>query len=191
MIIIKKYSNRRLYDSRKKAYINLDDLGRLIRSGNDIEVRDAKSGEDLTQATLAQLILEGRGASKLLPVPLLMELVRMEEDALAEFFSTYVTWALEVYGQAKRGFAAAATINPLLSLPMEATKAMAKLFGGVVGWGGDAGPSGPPAVRGPQAAEPESEPPTEESEDEDGESADIETLRKELDDLKKKLDRLI
>lgn len=189
MIIIKKYSNRRLYDSQKKAYINLDDLGRLIRSGHDVQVKDAKSGEDLTQATLAQLILEGRGASKLLPVPLLLELVRMEEDALAEFFSTYVTWALEVYGQAKRGFAAAATINPLLSLPMEATKAMAKLFG----WGGD----GPAAAPQPVAVlQPLEDPPPEEeaegeAEDDDDESGDLETLRKELDDLKKKLDRLM
>lgn len=171
MRIIKKYANRRLYDSATKAYINLDDLAGIVRAGADVQVIDAKSGDDLTQATLAQIILEGRGASKLLPVPLLTELVRMEEDALSEFFSTYMTWALEVYGQAKRGMAAATTINPLLGLPLEATKAMAKLFGGVVGWGERA--PAPPVSVAPSA------PPSPASSGED-----VAELREELDELK-------
>ena len=70
-VLIKKYSNRRLYDTEASSYLTQDELAEKIRSGADVRVMDAKSNEDLTQATLTQIIIEGRGAGKLLPVPLL------------------------------------------------------------------------------------------------------------------------
>ena len=101
MITIKKYSNRRLYDTSRSQYITLDELATLIRDGEDVQVQDAKSGEDLTQAVLAQIIIESRGAAKLLPTSMLTQLIRMEEDALAEFFSYYMSWSLSFYLKAK------------------------------------------------------------------------------------------
>ena len=178
MRVIKKYSNRRLYDSVQKAYINLEDLTKLIRGGEEVRVVDAKSGADLTQSTLAQIILESRGASKLLPVPLLTQLIRMEDNALTDFFSNYVTWALEAYRQAKEGLEAISPINPLMSLPMEATKAMARLFG-FTGWGPDQAAMHP--TGGPQtsaAPEPEPEPP---------EESELAELRREMEELKELL----
>jgi polyhydroxyalkanoate synthesis repressor PhaR len=103
VLLIKKYGNRRLYDTEASRYITLEELARQIRDGIDVQVIDAKTGHDLTQSTLAQIILEGRGAAKLLPVPLLAQLIRMRDDALADFFGRYVTWALEVYLRLRSG----------------------------------------------------------------------------------------
>ena len=69
----------------------------------------------------------------MLPVPLLTQMVRMGDDALAEFFTRYLTGALELYAQAKQGAQALAPINPLMTLPFTASNAFARLFGGGAG----------------------------------------------------------
>src|SRR4051794_39576976 len=102
MLLIKKYSNRRLYDTDDSRYITMEELTQKIRFGSDVRVVDAKTNEDLTQATLVQIILEGE-KGKLLPSRLLTQLIRLEDDALAEFFNSYMTSALEMYLQAKSG----------------------------------------------------------------------------------------
>jgi polyhydroxyalkanoate synthesis repressor PhaR len=110
---VKKYGNRRLYDTDASRYVTLEEVAERVRLGEDLKVQDAKTGQDLTQVTLAQIILEGRGAARLLPVPLLKQLVRMRDDALAEFFGRYVAWALDVYLRLKQG---ARVWNPLAGL---------------------------------------------------------------------------
>ncbi len=115
-MIVKKYGNRRLYDTEASRYITLEELSQRIRDGADVTVLDARTGEDRTQATLAQIILESRGASKLLPVPLLKQLIRMGDDALAEFFSYYISLSLELYVEWKQGaqlFMPPALLSPL------------------------------------------------------------------------------
>src|SRR5207253_10077388 len=116
-LLIKKYGNRRLYDTARSRYITLEELAEIVRREDSVRVVDAKTGEDLTTSTLAQIIVEGRGAARLLPVPLLVQLIRMRDDALAEFLGQYVTWALQVYLQAKEGVQAMAPLNPFLSAP--------------------------------------------------------------------------
>ena len=111
--LIKKYGNRRLYDTSQSCYVTLGELEDVVREGTDIRVVDAKSGEDLTQATLVQIILDGRRAGDLLPTPLLLRLLRLGDDALAEFFGQYVGAALQMYLQAKQGFQ---MVNPLAAL---------------------------------------------------------------------------
>lgn len=115
--MIKKYSNRRLYDTGESRYITLEELAAKIRGGADVRVVDAKSGEDLTQATLTQIIIESRGAAQLLPVPLLLQLVRLGDDAFAEFLNRYMAAALDLYLQAKQGAQAIAPYNPFATLP--------------------------------------------------------------------------
>jgi polyhydroxyalkanoate synthesis repressor PhaR len=113
-MLVKKYPNRRLYDTLESRYITLDELAEKIRAGADARVIDAKTDEDLTQQTLTQIILESRNAARLLPVPLLTQLVRMGDDALAEFFSRYVAWALEVYLATKQNTIGLAGLGTLL-----------------------------------------------------------------------------
>ena len=114
-MLIKKYGNRRLYDTGLSRYITLEDLAEIIRAGEEVRVVDAKTDQDLTTATLAQIIVEGRGAARLLPAPLLVQLIRMGDDALAEFFGQYVTWALEVYLTTRQGTQALTPYSPFFS----------------------------------------------------------------------------
>ncbi|MEL7368363.1 MAG: polyhydroxyalkanoate synthesis regulator DNA-binding domain-containing protein [Myxococcota bacterium] len=127
-VVVKKYSNRRLYDTSESRYITLDELAAKIRTGRDVRVIDAKSNADLTQATLAQIILESRRAARLLPVPLLTQLIRMGDDALAEFFSKYMSFALELYVQARQGAQAMAPFNPFTAVPFAASSALSRFF---------------------------------------------------------------
>ena len=102
-VLIKKYGNRRLYDTGDSRYITLDELATKVSTGVDVRVVDAQNSEDLTQATLTQVVLETGNAAKFLPVQLLTQMIRLSDDSLAEFFSRYVTSALDLYLQAKRG----------------------------------------------------------------------------------------
>ena len=129
MLLVKKYGNRRIYDTGESRYITLEELEEKIRLGVDVRVVDAKTGTDLTQSTLAQIILESRGAAALLPVPLLTQMVRMGDDLLIEFLTRYLASALELYVQAKQGAQALTPLNPLMALPFNAGNAFARLFG--------------------------------------------------------------
>lgn len=179
-MLIKKYSNRRLYDTEASQYITLEELADRIRKGAEIRVVDAKTNDDLTQSTLAQIILESRGAARLLPVPLLTQLIRMGDDALAEFFGRYLGMALELYFQAKQGAQAIAPYNPLANVPFAATNALARLILGAVGAGAAEPPPPPRPAPPPTPVPPEPKPAA---------ADDVEALRKELADLKRSLKR--
>src|SRR5262245_38103028 len=141
-VLIKKYGNRRLYDTELSRYVTLEELAGRIRGGVDVRVVDAKTSEDLTQVTLTQVILEGGTAARLLPVGLLTQLIRLGDDALGEFFSRYVTAALDLYVQARRGVQSLAAYNPLTQLPMAATDALQRMWLG--------GPFAPPYAPPPE-----------------------------------------
>lgn len=141
MITIKKYSNRRLYDTSQSQYITLEELAGLIRGGEDVEVIDAKSKEELTQAVLAQIIIESRGAARLLPTKMLMQLIRMEDDALAEFFGQYMSWALAMYLRLKRRAERIAPYNPMAT-PFAAPNALAQWMQALYDWPGFRGRGG-------------------------------------------------
>jgi len=167
VLLVKKYGNRRLYDTEASRYITLEELARQIRDGHDVQVIDAKSGHDLTQSTLAQIILEGRGAAKLLPVPLLKQLIRMREDALAEFFSRYVTWALEVYLRL-RSSGRMLPFDPFAGLSLAPPVLLSRLFS-----------RGEPTPPPPPPTEPDDDPPSASTE------AELADLRRELEELKR------
>lgn len=110
-ITVKKYPNRRLYDTDESRYVTQDELAAKIRGGQDVRVVDARTGEDLTQATLLQLIVES-SAAKLLPVSVLSRLIRMQDDALAEFFGRHVATTLDLYLAFKQGAQSALPFFP-------------------------------------------------------------------------------
>ena len=132
-IIIKKYSNRRLYATDESRYVTLEELAEKVRKGRDIKVLDASSGDDLTQVTLTQIILESRGAGRLLPVPFLLQLVRMGDDALAEFFGRYLGAALELYLAAREGTRGVIGLYPPLGRmpPLSPNNPITRFFSGL------------------------------------------------------------
>lgn len=195
MVLIKKYGNRRLYDTSDSRYVTLDELAAKIRSGVDLRVVDAQSGEDLTQTTLTQIVLETGNAAKFLPVQLLTQMIRLSDDALAEFFSRYVTSALDLYLQAKRGVQTLATYNPLTQIPMAASDALARMWMG--GFGGQPQPyqAYPPGFVASPGAPPPPAPPEEPAGEEVAPpkrartepSEEVAEMRRELDELKQAL----
>jgi polyhydroxyalkanoate synthesis repressor PhaR len=198
-VLIKKYGNRRLYDTGDSRYVTLDELAAKIRSGADLRVVDAQTGEDLTQATLTQIVLETGNAAKFLPVQLLTQMIRLSDDSLAEFFSRYVTGALDLYLQAKRGVQSLATYNPLTQIPMAASDALARMWMGGFGgappyqqYPGYAAPPSPYPVASPPAPSPDAEtldeePPKKRAKTEPPGNDDVAEMRRELEELKQVL----
>ena len=93
-VVVKKYANRRLYDTSGSRYVNLEELAALIRNGTEVQVVDAKSGQDLTRVTLTQIILEdAKEQPSGLPLELLRQLIVASDTVRREFvksaFDTY------------------------------------------------------------------------------------------------------
>jgi polyhydroxyalkanoate synthesis repressor PhaR len=153
MLLVKKYPNRRLYDTQESRYITIDDLEARIRRGADVMIQDATTGQDLTQETLTQIILQ-RGNGRILPTSLLMRLIRLDDEHLAEFLTRYVGWALEVYVGAKQRAKALLPLNPLATAPFAATDALARMMLGASQWGASAAGPGAAASAPPAPAQP-------------------------------------
>jgi polyhydroxyalkanoate synthesis repressor PhaR len=96
VVIIKKYANRRLYDTESSTYITLERLAEMVRQKRDFKVVDAKSGEDITRAVLAQIIMdeEARGAT-MLPVNFLRQLIGMYGDQMQSVVPQYLEASLD------------------------------------------------------------------------------------------------
>jgi len=97
-LVIKKYGNRRLYDTERSVYVTLDDIAQAVRQGRQIQVIDATSKEDVTAYILTQVLLEAsRRKNVLLPVPLLHLLIRFGDTVLNDFFQKYLEQIIENY----------------------------------------------------------------------------------------------
>ena len=95
--IIKKYANRRLYHTGTSTYVTLEDLARMVRAGEDFQVFDAKSGEDITRSVLTQIIFEqeNKEGQNLLPVTVLRQLIRFYGDSLQALVPSYLEFSME------------------------------------------------------------------------------------------------
>ncbi|MFP4392873.1 MAG: polyhydroxyalkanoate synthesis regulator DNA-binding domain-containing protein [Desulfohalobiaceae bacterium] len=96
-ILIKKYANRRLYNTRDSSYITLEELSRLIKQGEQVQVQDAKTKADVTAFILTQIILEESKENTILPVSLLHMIIRYGDNLLSEFFEKYLEQMIDVY----------------------------------------------------------------------------------------------
>ncbi len=119
-IVIKKYGNRRLYDTTASRYLNLDDIAALIRQGKDVKIVDAKSGQDLTRVTLTQIITEdAKDKPTGLPLELLRQLIIASDEVRQEFIMWYLKSAFDTYAkvqdalQSRLGEVQAAILSPV------------------------------------------------------------------------------
>lgn len=97
-VTIKKYANRRLYDTESSTYITLDRLAQMVREGREFEVVDAKSGEDITRQVLTQIIVEeeARGAT-MLPLNFLKQLIGLYGNSMQNFVPQYLEAAMDAF----------------------------------------------------------------------------------------------
>ena len=98
-VTIKKYANRRLYDTESSAYITLDRLAQMVREGREFEVVDAKTGEDITRQVLTQIIVdeEARGGTTMLPINFLKQLIGLYGNSMQNFVPSYLEAAMDAF----------------------------------------------------------------------------------------------
>jgi polyhydroxyalkanoate synthesis repressor PhaR len=100
--VIKKYENRRLYDTGASRYVNLEDVARMVREGVEVQVVDARSGDDLTRVILTQVIVEdAKGHESGLPLDLLRKLIVASDRATHDFLTWYLTTVTDMYQKAQ------------------------------------------------------------------------------------------
>ncbi len=103
--VIKKYPNRRLYDTEISSYITIEDVRQLIIEGEDFEVRDAKSGEDLTRQVLLQIIAEHeQDGEPMLSTQLLSQIIRFYGDSLQGYMGSYLERSMQAFMEQQQQF---------------------------------------------------------------------------------------
>jgi len=104
-VTIKKYANRRLYNTETSTYVTLDDLAEMVRADRDFSVFDAKTKEDLTHGVLTQIIVdqESRGQN-MLPVPFLRQLIRFYDASISRLVPGYLQFSLEAFAREQETF---------------------------------------------------------------------------------------
>ncbi len=97
-VVIKKYANRRLYNTQTSSYVTLDHLAAMVKEGTDFEVQDARTGDDITRSVLTQIIFEeeAKGQS-LLPIKFLRQLIRFYGDSLQTFVPGYLDMSMDSF----------------------------------------------------------------------------------------------
>ena len=98
-VTIKKYANRRLYNTGTSAYVTLEDLATMVKAGEDFVVYDAKTGEDITRPVLAQIIFEqeGKEGQSLLPIAFLRQLIRFYGDSMQMLVPSYLEFSFDKF----------------------------------------------------------------------------------------------
>ena len=209
-VVIKKYANRRLYNTAKSSYVTLDDLSKMVRSGEDFVVYDAKTGEDITRSVLTQIIVdEEAGEQSMLPTTFLRELIRLYGDPLQRMMPSYLEASMQAFSrnqeQLRRAFGGTQALENFEQIArsnmelFERSLRMFTPFGPGTGPGtgqgagqtaqtGQTGPAGgqagpPPTPLRPVADEPERP-------DQKELSEDLESLQKQLTEMQEQLERL-
>ena len=101
-VVVKKYANRRLYNTETSTYVTLDDLAAMVKSERDFVVFDAKTGDDLTHTVLTQIIVDQEsrvGTQTLLPIPFLRQLIRFYGDSMQSVIPGYLNLSMDSFSR--------------------------------------------------------------------------------------------
>ena len=108
-VIIKKYANRRLYNTETSSYITLEHIAQMTREGRHFQVFDARSGEDITRSVLTQIVMEEEsGGQTMLPVPFLRQLISMYGDSMQSMVPHYLEASMAAFAENQTKFRDAA-----------------------------------------------------------------------------------
>jgi polyhydroxyalkanoate synthesis repressor PhaR len=172
-VVIRKYGNRRLYNTAESRYVNLDEVAQMMREGKDVQVKDAVSGEDLTRLVLTQIIVErAKATDSDFPLDVLRQMVVSSGRVAQETMLKYMKAAVDMYQDAYR--AISPTLTPFDFVAPHSTP-----------------PPAPTRTRPvPQPAEAEHAPPVSTPEQAKDETATVETLRRRLEELESAISKL-
>ncbi|MBN9246272.1 MAG: polyhydroxyalkanoate synthesis repressor PhaR [Hyphomicrobium sp.] len=193
-VVIKKYANRRLYNTETSTYVTLEDLAKMVRGDRDFVVYDAKNGDDLTHAVLTQIIVEQEsreGGQALLPIPFLRQLIRFYDDSIARMVPSYLQFSLEHLAKEQSRFReqfASAFSNPAAAFDFyqqQARQNMAMFEQAMSMWAsfGTPGKGGKPGEgQAPGAAATSGEP--------TGDRDELSELKSQLSAMQQKIEKL-
>jgi len=184
-VIIKKYANRRLYNTARSSYVTLDDLGRMVRAGEDFKVFDAKTGEEITRSVLTQIIFEeeAKGHS-MLPTGFLRQIIGLYGDALQTVVPGYLEASMETFNRNQERMRAAfgteramQTFESMARSNMEWFEQAMRMFapGTRIPGAGSEAPNAGPVEQKPAAP---------------GMGEDLTQLRQQLHDMQAQLEKL-
>ena len=183
-VVIKKYANRRLYNTATSAYVTLDHLSQMVKDKTDFVVYDAKTGEDITRSVLTQIIFEqeNKEGQNLLPITFLRQLIRFYGDSMQMLVPRYLEVSIESLTREQEKFrqqmAQAFGVGAFTSLEEQVRRNMdmfERAFAMFV----------PFARRDSAGSEAGSE-----ADKASGKAGDIDDLKRQLDEMKRKVDRL-
>ncbi len=205
-VVIKKYANRRLYNTETSTYVTLEDLAAMVRSDRDFVVFDAKTGDDLTHSVLTQIIVEQEGRSggqTLLPIPFLRQLIRFYDDSIGKMVPSYLQMSLETLVKEQERFRTQFSHilgqNPFGAAAFDAMqeqtrKNMAMFENAMSMWtpftGVKPGAANAPPAAGPNRPEPAAEEPAKTSAGDTPAKAELEELREQLASMQAKIEKL-
>ncbi|WP_449472391.1 polyhydroxyalkanoate synthesis repressor PhaR [Sphingobium chungangianum] len=183
-VIIKKYANRRLYNTETSSYITLDLLSQMTREGREFVVVDAKTGEDITHNVLTQIIMEEEQRGKnMLPVNFLRQLIAMYGDSMQSMVPQYLEESMNAFRknqmqfqEAMKGAFGGGPLAEIAKRNMQMLEAAANAFGNVPGM---------PTMPGMPGASAPAQPASESSKDDE-----IANLKAQLSALNAKIDKL-
>lgn len=205
-ITIKKYANRRLYNTGTSSYVTLEDLAQMVKVGEDFVVYDAKTNEDITRSVLTQIIFEqeGKEGQSLLPITFLRQLIRFYGDSMQMLVPSYLEFSIDklvgeqqkmreqmasMFGSAAMpGMPAMPGQQVFSAMEEQARKNMAmftqamSLFGGFNSGAAKAAESG--------AAQPAAKPAEASSGSAGGGSGDLDAMRRQIMEMQQKLEAL-
>ncbi len=164
-VVIKKYANRRLYNTETSTYVTLDDLAAMVKGDRDFVVYDAKTGDDLTHAVLTQIIVEQEsrmGGETMLPIPFLQQLIRFYGGNMQKMVPSYLQFSLASFAKEQeklaKQFATAMTPTGAFEAFQEQARKNVAMFEQAMSmftpFGAAAGKGARPAEAAPDAARP-------------------------------------
>jgi polyhydroxyalkanoate synthesis repressor PhaR len=195
-VVIKKYANRRLYNTATSAYVTLDHLSQMVKDKTDFVVYDAKTGEEITRSVLTQIIVEeeSKGGQTMLPIPFLRQLISFYGDSLQGVVPQYLEMSMTQFArnqeQMRRYLQNAFGFNPFQQFESMGKQNMAmfeqamRMFN-PFGKGQGSGPGGTPPAQANGQELPKSEASSAASND-----AAIDDLKRKLDELQGQLAEL-
>ena len=185
-VVVKKYANRRLYNTETSSYITLDHLATMTREGRDFQVFDARTGDDITRSVLTQIVMEEEATGQtMLPVPFLRQIIAMYGDSMQSMVPHYLEASMAAFAENQTKFrdAALKPFEQLAKQNLAMFQAAAEML--TAGRGGMAKPSAAAPAK-PSATTP-AQPPTPQAATGDSETA---ALKAQLADLQARLDAI-
>ena len=192
-VIIKKYANRRLYNTGTSTYVTLEDLASMVKAGEDFVVYDAKSNEDITRSVLTQIIFEQEnkeGGQNLLPINFLRQLIRFYGDSMQMLVPRYLEVSLDSLTKEQSkfreqisqafGMGGFGAMEDQVRRNMEMFERTFAMFAPFARQAGAAGPGGPAAGEPDKESKPAGS----------SSGGDINDLKRQMEEIQRRLDRL-